>query len=271
MNIRTFAGSMKQTTQIVAISTVGSLFSLPALAGGTLSESMPKPSSAPMSAPTSPASAPSVSVPTVPITAPEPTSTSLPAATTSAPTSTPMSVSPSDPTSKPAASQTLPDPATKVTPTTTKLNEFAPSATETTKAAGTIVDVALSKGSFNTLVTAVRAAGLTDVLTGAGPYTVFAPTDEAFASLPKGTVEKLLKPENQAKLKKLLTYHVVSGAVKSTAIKPGQVKTVEGNSVLIKSMKTGLMVNNAKVMTPDINASNGVIHAIDKVILPPDL
>jgi uncharacterized surface protein with fasciclin (FAS1) repeats len=133
------------------------------------------------------------------------------------------------------------------------------------------VDVALSKGSFNTLVTAVRAAGLTDVLTGAGPYTVFAPTDEAFASLPKGTVEKLLKPENQAKLKKLLTYHVVSGAVKSTAIKPGQVKTVEGNSVLIKSMKTGLMVNNAKVMTPDINASNGVIHAIDKVILPPDL
>lgn len=133
------------------------------------------------------------------------------------------------------------------------------------------MDVALSKGSFNTLVTAVRAAGLTDVLTGAGPYTVFAPTDEAFASLPKGTVEKLLKPENQAKLKKLLTYHVVSGAVKSTAIKPGQVKTVEGNSVLIKSMKTGLMVNNAKVMTPDINASNGVIHAIDKVILPPDL
>ena len=135
-------------------------------------------------------------------------------------------------------------------------------------AAADIVDTAVA-GKFNTLVAAVKAAGLVDTLKGAGPFTVFAPTDEAFAKLPSGTVENLLKPENQEKLRKILLYHVVAGAVKADqVVKLHSAKTVEGGSVAIKTGSGGVMVNNAHVTKTDIAASNGVIHVIDSVLLP---
>ena len=132
-----------------------------------------------------------------------------------------------------------------------------------------IVDTAVSAGQFNTLVAAVKAAGLVDTLKGKGPFTVFAPTDEAFAKLPKGTVEDLLKPENKEKLVSILTYHVIPGSVmsKSIAGKKAMVKTVQGSDVSVDAMK-GVMVDNAKVVKADIETSNGVIHVIDTVIIP---
>ena len=132
----------------------------------------------------------------------------------------------------------------------------------------TIVQIAATNGSFKTLTAALKAAGLVRTLSSPGPFTVFAPTDAAFAALPKGTVEKLLKPENKSMLIKILTYHVVSGEVLSTSLKSGNVKTVEGRSVMVKVSTRGVMVNNAKVVKADIKASNGVIHVIDKVLLP---
>lgn len=135
----------------------------------------------------------------------------------------------------------------------------------------TIVDIASENGSFTTLVAAVKAAGLVETLSGKGPFTVFAPTDEAFKALPKGTVEMLLKPENKAKLVKVLTYHVVAGKVMAKDVKPGDVKTVEGSTFTVKAMDGKVMVNAANVTQTDIPASNGVIHVIDMVILPPNL
>ncbi|MCY7323980.1 MAG: fasciclin domain-containing protein [Phormidesmis sp. CAN_BIN36] len=132
----------------------------------------------------------------------------------------------------------------------------------------TIVQIASTNGSFKTLTAALKAAGLVSTLSTPGPFTVFAPTDAAFAALPKATVEKLLKPENKAMLVKILTYHVVSGEVLSTSLQSGNVKTVEGSPVMVKVGTRGVMVNNAKVVKADIRASNGVIHVIDKVILP---
>ena len=133
-----------------------------------------------------------------------------------------------------------------------------------------IVDTAVSAGSFTTLVAAVKAAGLVDTLKGAGPFTVFAPTDEAFAKLPAGTVEALL--QDIPKLTKILTYHVVPGNVTSGELKSGEVKTVEGGAVNVQADPAkGVSVNDASVVQPDIKASNGVIHAIDRVMLPPDL
>lgn len=135
----------------------------------------------------------------------------------------------------------------------------------------TIVDVAVSNPNFSTLVAAVKAAGLVEVLSGKGPFTVFAPTNEAFAALPAGTVESLLKPENRDKLRKILTYHVVSGEVLSTSLKSGKVKTVEGSPVTVTVADGKVMVNNATVVGADVKASNGVIHVINQVILPPNL
>jgi len=132
-----------------------------------------------------------------------------------------------------------------------------------------IVDTAVAAGSFNTLATALKAAGLIDTLKGKGPFTVFAPTDAAFAKLPAGTVEDLLKPENKAKLVSILTYHVVSGSVSSAqVVKMTSAKTVEGQSVRISTKDGGVMIDGAKVVSADIMASNGVIHVIDSVILP---
>ncbi|MBS9718060.1 fasciclin domain-containing protein [Pseudohalocynthiibacter aestuariivivens] len=132
-----------------------------------------------------------------------------------------------------------------------------------------IVDTAVSAGSFNTLVAAVQAADLVDTLKGEGPFTVFAPTDEAFAALPEGTVESLLLPENKDQLVAILTYHVVSGKVMSGDIagKKMDVATVNGQSAMIDAM-SGVMIDGANVVQADIEASNGVIHVIDAVILP---
>jgi|TARA_B100000530_G_C15890673_1_gene461293 uncharacterized surface protein with fasciclin (FAS1) repeats len=134
--------------------------------------------------------------------------------------------------------------------------------------AGDIVDVAASNKSFSTLVAAVKAAGLVETLKGEGPYTVFAPTDEAFAKLPKGTLESLLKPENKQKLIAILTYHVVPGKVMAKDVKSGKVKTASGSSFKMKVSKKGVWVDNAKVVATDVKADNGVIHVIDTVILP---
>ena len=131
------------------------------------------------------------------------------------------------------------------------------------------VDTAVGAGSFKTLVAAVKAAGLVDTLKGEGPFTVFAPTDEAFAKLPAGTVESLLKPENKDKLVAILTYHVVSGKVMaSDVVKLTSAKTVNGKSATVKVSDAGVMIDGAKVVATDIETSNGVIHVIDSVILP---
>lgn len=132
-----------------------------------------------------------------------------------------------------------------------------------------IVDTAVGAGSFNTLVAAVQAAGLVDTLKGDGPFTVFAPTDEAFAKLPDGTVENLLKPENKDQLVAILTYHVVPGKVMSSDIagKKADVASVQGGEIAVDATD-GVKVDNAKVITADIETSNGVIHVIDTVILP---
>lgn len=134
--------------------------------------------------------------------------------------------------------------------------------------AGDIVDVAASNKSFSTLVAAVKAAGLVETLKGEGPYTVFAPTDEAFAKLPKGTLESLLKPENKQKLVAILTYHVVPGKVMAKDVKSGKVKTASGSSFKMTVSKKGVWVDKAKVVATDVKADNGVIHVIDTVILP---
>lgn len=132
-----------------------------------------------------------------------------------------------------------------------------------------IVDTAVAAGSFKTLAAALSAAGLVDVLKGEGPFTVFAPTDEAFAKLPAGTVEDLLKPENKAKLTQILTYHVVSGKVMAAdVVKLKGAKSVQGGEVSIKVSDDGVMVDGAKVVATDIECGNGVIHVIDSVILP---
>lgn len=132
-----------------------------------------------------------------------------------------------------------------------------------------IVDTAVAAGKFSTLVAAVTAAGLVETLKSAGPFTVFAPTDDAFAKLPAGTVEDLLKPENKAKLVSILTYHVLSGKVAAADIagKTMNVKTVQGSDVAVDATD-GVKVNGAKVVIADVAASNGVIHAIDAVIMP---
>ena len=128
-----------------------------------------------------------------------------------------------------------------------------------------IVDVAVKAGNFKTLVAAVQAAGLVDTLKGPGPFTVFAPTDEAFAKIPKATLDGLLA--DKAALAKVLTYHVVSGKVMAADVKAGKVKSVQGQELTLTTTG-GVMVNGAKVVAADVGASNGVIHAIDTVMLP---
>ena len=139
----------------------------------------------------------------------------------------------------------------------------------TAAVANDIVDTAVEAGSFETLVAAVQAAGLVDTLKGEGPFTVFAPTDEAFAALPEGTLESLLKPENKEQLAAILTYHVIPGKVVSGDIagKQLEVATVEGSTVAVDGSE-GVTVDGANVVQADIMTDNGVIHVIDKVILP---
>jgi uncharacterized surface protein with fasciclin (FAS1) repeats len=138
-------------------------------------------------------------------------------------------------------------------------------------AAGNIVELASSNKSFSKLVAAVKAADLTETLSGTGPFTLFAPTDDAFASLPAGTLDKLLKPANKAALQKVLKYHVISGAVMAADVKTSKVDSVEGSSLDIVASKGSVTVGGAKVVKADNVASNGVIHIIDKVLIPPNL
>jgi uncharacterized surface protein with fasciclin (FAS1) repeats len=132
-----------------------------------------------------------------------------------------------------------------------------------------IVDTALAAGSFQTLARALQAAGLVDTLKGKGPFTVFAPTDEAFAKLPAGTLESLLKPENKSKLTSILTYHVVAGKITASKVASMKAaKTVNGQDLTIATAGGGVTVDGARVLKTDIEASNGVIHVIDEVVLP---
>ena len=146
------------------------------------------------------------------------------------------------------------------------------------EAPGTVVDVAVGAGSFSTLVAALKAADLVEALQGEGPFTVFAPTDEAFAALPEGTLENLLKPENQAQLQAILLYHVLPGKVMSADLKLDEAvnaETLQGDTVAVltptgwSEVRTRITVNSSKVVSADVAASNGVIHVIDAVLLPP--
>jgi len=136
--------------------------------------------------------------------------------------------------------------------------------------AADIVDTAVKAGQFNTLAAALKAAGLIDTLKGKGPFTVFAPTDAAFAKLPAGTVANLLKPENKAKLVQILTYHVVPGKIMSASLagKKTDAKTVEGRNISIDATMGSVKVNSATVLSTDVAADNGVIHVIDTVVIP---
>jgi uncharacterized surface protein with fasciclin (FAS1) repeats len=144
-----------------------------------------------------------------------------------------------------------------------------PKADSATQASKDVVDTAVSAGSFNTLVAAVKAAGLVETLKGKGPFTVLAPTDDAFKKLPEGTVETLLKPENKDQLVKILTYHVIPASAKAADVsKMTSAPTVQGGMLTIKATDDGVMVNKAKVVKTDIECTNGIIHVIDSVILP---
>jgi len=147
--------------------------------------------------------------------------------------------------------------------TVTLINSPAAAAEEKT-----IVGVAAGAGQFNTLVAAVKAAGLVDTLSGKGPFTVFAPSDEAFGKLPAGTVDSLLKPENKEKLTSILTYHVLPGKVMAADVKTSSAKTVNGKDVAISAEAGKVTVGKANVVKTDIAASNGVIHVIDTVLIP---
>jgi len=134
--------------------------------------------------------------------------------------------------------------------------------------AKTVVDVAIGSPDHTTLVAAVKAAGLVETLSGPGPFTVFAPTNAAFAKLPAGTVEMLLKPENKAKLVSILTYHVVPAKVMAADVKSGEAPTVNGKKLTLKAGSMGVMVDKAKVTATDLVGSNGVVHVIDTVLMP---
>jgi uncharacterized surface protein with fasciclin (FAS1) repeats len=161
-------------------------------------------------------------------------------------------------------------PGTTTTPNKPSTGTTTPSTTPTTSTptGETIASIASGNKNFSTLVKALKAADLVETLSGEGPYTVFAPTNAAFNKLPKATLAKLLK--NKEELKKVLTYHVVSGAVTSKALKAGSVATVEGGNVTVKIRGKSIKINNANVINPyDVKASNGVIHSIDTVLTPP--
>jgi uncharacterized surface protein with fasciclin (FAS1) repeats len=146
----------------------------------------------------------------------------------------------------------------------------APEMTSEPVTEGTIADLAASSSGLSTLAAALDAAGLTETLQGAGPFTVFAPSDDAFAALPPGLLDALLLPENKDALTKILTYHVVPGTVMAADVMDGDVATVEGQSITL-STTDGVTVNGATVLEADITADNGVIHVIDAVLLPPDV
>jgi uncharacterized surface protein with fasciclin (FAS1) repeats len=205
-----------------------------------------------------------VSSPTKPAASSKPTSTASEAAPTEkAPAAEVPSSSSPDAGSKSPASSTEPS-----TPAAEPAAPGTPSAAEAPASGSSVVDVVGSNAKLKTLSAALKAAGLDEALAGKGPFTIFAPTDEAFAALPPEALKDLLKPENKAKLAALLTYHVIAGKVESKTLKPGETATVQGQPLTVKVEGSKVMVNDATVTQPDVAASNGVIHLIDKVILP---
>jgi uncharacterized surface protein with fasciclin (FAS1) repeats len=196
-------------------------------------------------------------MPTSPTSATPAQPTQNPASPTSPATATPAKPEPSNPAASPThRSNNQPS------------NQRSDRPSSPAIATNTVVDVAASNEKFKTLMAALNEAELTQVLKGDGPFTLFAPTDEAFNALPAGTLEELLKPENRATLLKVLTYHVVPGKVTAGQLRAGEVRTVEGSPVTVAIKNDKVTVNGANVTQTDIMASNGVIHAIDKVILP---
>jgi uncharacterized surface protein with fasciclin (FAS1) repeats len=183
-------------------------------------------------------------------------------------TSTPVPTTSPTPTPVPTTS-----PTSKPVPTTSPTSKPVPRRSPVPQSQGTknLIAVAESNGSFTTLVKALKAAGLTETLQGSQPFTIFAPTDEAFAKLPQDALQDLLKPENKEVLVKVLTYHVVKGKVLAKDLKSGDLKSLQGDPIAVKVDQDGVTVNNVKVTKPDIQASNGVIHQIDEIILPPSL
>ncbi|MDM9382297.1 fasciclin domain-containing protein [Chlorogloeopsis sp. ULAP01] len=177
----------------------------------------------------------------------------------------------SQPTADNTTTPSISSPIAGASPANTTPIKETPAGTTANQTFAELAQSPASQGSFKTLTKAVAAAGLTEQLSAKGPYTVFAPTDAAFNALPKGTVENLLKPENKQQLVRLLTYHVVPGQVTSSQFTSGDVKTVEGSPVKVKvnSTNNAITVNDARVTQADILAKNGVIHIVDKVILPP--
>ena len=175
-------------------------------------------------------------------------------------------------TEAPAATEAVTETTEAMTETTEAMTETTEAMTEGTEAAelGTIVDTAVAAGQFGTLVAAVGAAELVDALSADGPLTVLAPTDDAFAALPEGLVDCLLLPENKEALTAILTYHVIEGAVMSTDLTDGDVPTLQGESVTV-DLSDGVKFNEATVVLADVEASNGVIHAIDGVLVPPSI
>ena len=146
----------------------------------------------------------------------------------------------------------------------------SPTAAPTLQAGGTIVEVAAANPVLKNMTAAIQAGGLTATLEGQGPFTVFAPTDQAFSTVPAATRQQLLQPQNRKTLTRILSYHVVPGDLSSSQLNPGAVKTLEGQTLTVQT-GSQVTVNNAKVTQPDIQASNGVIHVIDRIIVPPDV
>ncbi|WP_219898602.1 fasciclin domain-containing protein [Phormidesmis priestleyi] len=146
----------------------------------------------------------------------------------------------------------------------------SPTSSPTPQARGTIVEVAAANPALRNLTAAIQAGGLTATLKGQGPFTVFAPTDQAFSAVPAATRQQLLQPQNRKTLTRILSYHVVPGELSSSQLQPGAIKTLEGQTLAVQT-GSQVTVNDARVTQPDIQASNGVIHVIDRIIVPPDV
>jgi len=166
-----------------------------------------------------------------------------------------------------------PETPTATAPGTGTTDPTAPATTATTGQDATVAEIASTSESFQTLSRMIEAAGLDQTLEGAGPYTVFAPTDAAFSQLSQDTVNQLLEPQNREQLRRVLSYHVIPGEVTSTQLTPGEVNTVEGQPVTVEvdQATQAVRVNDATVVQPNIQASNGVLHAVDRVLLPEDI
>jgi uncharacterized surface protein with fasciclin (FAS1) repeats len=223
--------------------------------------------------------APAAETPAAETPAAETPATETPAAEVPPTTETPATETPAAETPTPETSETPPadgpvaPPAdAPITPPVVTPGE--PPATpgpSSSGETGSIVELAEGSDSFSTLSSAIKAAGLTETLSGDGPFTVFAPTNEAFAALPPGVLDSLLKPENKEVLVKVLSYHVVPQKLMAADLQSGSVATVEGGDAKVTVAPEGVTVNDAKVVQPDVEAKNGVIHAVDKVLVPPGL